>query len=132
MIAIGTGTRPAERVDRDAEAVLGQQRGMQAAGELPQLFERERGLIRGAAEQLACRARIVVELVEREPDRHRERDEVLLRAVVEVPLEAPSLDVTGGDDAGPRRGEVVEARLELGVQAVELGLVELALGDVLS
>ena len=45
-----------------------------------------------------------------DPEPDRERDEPLLRAVVEVALEPPPLGVAGGDDARPRRRELL-ARL---------------------
>jgi hypothetical protein len=39
----------------------------------------------------------------REPQRERERDEPLLRAVVEVALQPAALGIAGLDDAGARR-----------------------------
>ena len=103
---------------------------MEATGELAQLFERESELFGGGHEERARCRRIGLELRQREPQRHRERDQALLRAVVQVSLEATPLDVAGRDDPRPRRGKVLEPGVELGVQAMDLRRLRLALGDV--
>ena len=74
---------------------------MDAPGQLPQLFERLRELLRRAAEQRVGRARVVAELRLGEPQREREGHEALLGAVVEVSLQLPPRLVTGGHDARP-------------------------------
>ena len=56
----------------------------------------------------------------REAKRERERDEPLLRAVVEVALEPPPLGVARLDDARPRRAQLLELRAHLGLQALVL------------
>ena len=103
---------------------------MEASCELTQLVERDGELVARALERLARLDRIVVELRERQPEGQRERDQALLCAVVEVPLEAPTGDVAGGDDARARRGELLEPRVELVVQTADLRRLCLALGDV--
>ena len=62
----------------------------------------------GVAERVEHLGRlgVVGEDVLGEPEVHRERDEVLLGAVVEVALDLAALGVAGGDDAGPRGAEV--------------------------
>ena len=66
---------------------------------------------------------VVADQVAREPQVHRERDQVLLRAVMEVALHPAPLGVRGGHD--PRPGlaqlvgllaQLVEGRLQRGVQ----------------
>ena len=51
---------------------------------------------------------------------HRERDEPLLRAVVQVALEAPPLRVAGGDDALARRLQLGQPVRRLLVQQLVL------------
>ena len=61
---------------------------MEAAGELAQLGEREDELFAGVREGRACAGRIGVEPRQRDPQRQRERDQALLRTVMEIALEA--------------------------------------------
>ena len=88
---------------------------MQAARELAQLAGGRREVLDRLVEQLGGERR-VVELAAREPQRQRETDEVLLRAVVQVALEPAPRVVGRGDDAGAR--------------GAQLGLGLVALGDV--
>ena len=67
--------------------------------------------------------RIVLHGVAGQADLHRQRDEVLLGAVVQVALELAALGVAGGHDAGPgllqlgvRALQLVERRLQRGVE----------------
>ena len=66
--------------------------------------------------------------VAREPQVHRERDEVLLGAVVQVALDAAALGVAARDDPRARRTKLVGLAAQLverGLQRrVELGVVE--------
>ena len=105
-----------ERLDRGGQAAVGEHRGVDAARQLPQLLERLRELVGGLAEQPFGRLGLVVHTRLREAQHQGERDEALLRAVVEVALEPAALDVARLDDAGAR--------------AAQLVLVLLALGDV--
>jgi hypothetical protein len=61
---------------------------MEAAGELAQLGECEGKIVAGGREHRAPGRRIGVELRQRDPQRERERDQALLRTVMEVALEA--------------------------------------------
>ena len=91
--------------------------------ELAQLGQR---LLRVAAqlfEHRADRRRVGVEQLAGEPELHRERDEVLLRAVVQVALDLAARLVGRGDDARTRGAQllvrdtqVVERRLQRGVE----------------
>ena len=83
---------------------------MDSLRELAQVGDRLGQLGRRGREQLVGLGRRVAELPLREPQPHRQPDEALLRAVVEVPLEPPALGVAGLDDAAPRGRELV-ARL---------------------
>ena len=81
---------------------------MQPAGELAQLLEAGAELVRGVVEQLGVSGS--AHPGARHPQHQRERDEPLLRAVVQVALEPPALLVAGLDE--PRaRGDQVRARL---------------------
>ena len=71
---------------------------MDPARELAQLGERHRELLARVGHELLRRRRVLVDLVLDQPQLHRQRDEPLLRAVVEVALEPPPLVVAGGDD----------------------------------
>ena len=55
-----------------------------------------------------------------EGERQRERHEPLLRAVVEVALEPPTLGVGGLDEPRPGRAQLLEARAQLRLQALVL------------
>ena len=63
---------------------------MQAAGELAQFLEREIEFVAAPSSDAAPLAGST-QLSAGQPDRQRQRDEPLLRAVVEVPLELPAL-----------------------------------------
>jgi len=56
------------------------------------------------------------ELSAQETHRKQESDETLLGAVVEVTLEPAALGVTGFDDAGARRAEILKLRPHLGLE----------------
>ena len=57
--------------------------------------------------------RVAVHQAVREPELHRERDQLLLRAVVDVPLQAAALLVLCGDDPLARSLELLQVRAEL-------------------
>ena len=52
------------------------------------------------------------------PQVERERDELLLRAVVEVALDPPPRRVARLDDPQPRDPQLLHARLQVGLQAL--------------
>ena len=74
---------------------------MQPAGELAQLGERVLELQRGAAQQLDRRVR-VAQLLLQHPQLDGDRDQPLLRAVVQVALEPPALGDARLEDADAR------------------------------
>ena len=87
-------------VSAGPQALLGERRGMQSARELAQFLEREIQLLRRALQRGSGRVRVRLQLSSGEPDRQRQRDEPLLRSVVEVPLELSALLVARLDEAG--------------------------------
>ena len=102
-----------ERLERRAEAALGQQRRVDAARELAQLLDGQRRLLACLGDQRRGRLR-----VRREPrlghaERERQRHEPLLGAVVQVALDPAALGVAGGDDAGARVAQAVDPLVQL-------------------
>ena len=89
------------------EPAVGENRGVDAAGELAQLLERVGQFLGRRLEQRARAGGVVLELRLREAEGDRHRDQPLLRAVVEVPLEAPALFVACLDEPLPRRAELL-------------------------
>ncbi len=92
-----------EPLERSAQAAVAEHRRVDAAGELAQLLRAPRRAPRShSSSSSSAAAGSDVDLRLREPERERERDQPLLRAVVQVALEAPPLLVAGRDDAGAR------------------------------
>ena len=79
-----------ERLERRGEAAVGEDGRMDAASELAQLVERGGELLARGLEHRLGRRRVAADLRLGEAQRERERDEPLLGAVVEVPLEPAS------------------------------------------
>src|SRR5207245_7883758 len=88
-----------ECIQGGVEAAVREDRRMDAACELAQLLERLRELLARRVEQLLGDLGVLLQLGLGKPKRQRQRDEPLLGAVVQIPLEAPPLLVTGRDDA---------------------------------
>jgi hypothetical protein len=113
-----------ERFDGRLQAAVGEDDGMDAAGELAKLGERLVELLARDGELGARGARVVAQprLDDAQPE--GERDELLLGAVVKVALDALALGVADLDEARPRGGEPV-ARVGVGERLRdELGEVE--------
>ena len=72
---------------------------MDPARELAELLEAERELVARLREQLGRNVRLVGETRTGQAKPEGERDEALLRAVVEIPLEPLTLGIAGLDDA---------------------------------
>jgi hypothetical protein len=89
--------------------VVAQHGGVDAAGQLAQLLDRELGLLARLRDQRRRALRIVVDARLGDAECHRHRDEPLLRAVVEVALDPPALGVGRGDDPLPRGAQIVDA-----------------------
>ena len=80
---------------------------MEPARQFSQLLQRLAELLCGAGQERLQRLRPGAELRAREPQRQRQRDEPLLRAVVQVAFEPATLLVARLDDAGARRLQVL-------------------------
>jgi hypothetical protein len=89
-----------ERGDRGVEPAVGEDRGVDPAGEVAQLGERDLGVLVRAGQQLRGGLRIGLDPLARHPEVHRQRDETGLRAVVQVALDPAQLDGGGVDRAG--------------------------------
>ena len=77
--------------ERRAQALLGERCRMQSARKFAQFPECEIQLVGRALQRCGGRLRARLQLSSGQPDRQRQRDEPLLRTVVEVPLEFPAL-----------------------------------------
>ena len=78
-------------------------------GERPQLSDRRLHVGLDLVDHAHRVFRIVLDRVVRETELDRQRDQVLLSAVVQVSLELATLGVAGGDDAGRRVLELLVA-----------------------
>ncbi len=81
---------------------------MDPTSELTELLEPERQLVARLRDQLRRGRRVLGEPRPGDAKPERERDQPLLRTVVEVPLEPPPLGVAGLDDARTRRRQLLE------------------------
>ena len=80
---------------------------MDAAGQLAQLVEALGELLLRCGQELARGGRVLLEHRAGHAQVQRDRDEALLRAVVEVALQPPALGVARLDDAGARGGQLL-------------------------
>src|SRR5262249_25601496 len=96
--------------------LLAQDRGMDAARQLAQLLDRLLEAFDRSREHLLYFRAGVREPLLRDPEIERDRDEPLLRTVVEVPLDPEPLRVGRGNDALPGLAPLRGLRLGLGVQ----------------
>jgi len=94
------------------EPALREHRGVDARGQLAQLVDRSACVLECPGDELARELRALVRELQPEQD----RDQPLLRAVVEVTAEATALLVAGRDDPRPRRPQRLEARAQLGLE----------------
>ena len=98
---------------------------MSTAGWMPRASSRSssraaRSSAVGLGEELGGAVRLRAELRAGELQREPEREQPLLRAVVEVALEPPPLLVAGADDAGSRGAQLGELRAQLRLQPLVL------------
>src|SRR5205807_6524907 len=96
-----------ERRERRTESALGEDGRVDAARKLTELPERLVELALRGDDEFARGFGIAVEFRDGDPQLQRERDEALLRAVVEVPLEPAAFRVAGLDDARTRCRELL-------------------------
>ena len=109
-----------ELLERGAQAALGEDAGVDALGELAQLAQRVGERRARLVEQRTGGGRVAVEPRVGEPERHRDRHQPLLRAVVQVALDPPPLGLRGLDDPRARRAQLLEPGAQLGLQALVL------------
>ena len=87
---------------------------MNSVGELPQLVDRKLELLLRSREKRGAALGRSLQLVAGFVQPVGERREALLRAVVEVPLEAPAFGIRGVDEPGARSPQSRCERLTLG------------------
>src|SRR4051812_34873884 len=116
MTVTGTVQRPA--TSRSAGP---SPRSVRTAGWMPRARSRSSPIARCAScARLADEVERVVAALEplgRDPQVQRTRDEPLLRAVVQIALQAAALRVGGSDDPRLRRAQVHDTGVELGLAA---------------
>ncbi len=81
------------------EPLVREERRVDASREVPQILQGAAGLRLDLGEKLHDLLRVAIGQLAREPRLHRERDQLLLGAVVDVALESPALLVLGRDQA---------------------------------
>ncbi len=105
----GPGTGPIrKRLEGRRQAAVGEDGGVKPTGELPELLEGLLQILSDPLEQCLDSRRIVVEALLGHPQVERERDEALLRAVVEVAFESPSFRDACLHDSGSRVSDLLE------------------------
>ena len=107
---------------RLGEAAVHEQRRVDAVREVAQLLHRFLEVEADLVEHRLGLLGIGVGDLAREAHAHRERDEVLLRAVVQVALDAAALGVGRLDDAGARRAELVGLAAHLVERLLQRGV----------
>ncbi len=106
-----------QRGEGGREARLAEDRREDAVGQLAQLLQRGRGLLPGRVQQPHERR---VAAGASEPQVVGEREQLLLRAVVEVALQPAPLRVARRDDAGARGAQLADLGEQLGAQRLVL------------
>ena len=105
------------------QAAIREERGIDAVRELPKLLQGGFDVVPKLLEECRCLRRVGAGQLTREAQIRAQRDQLLLRAVVEVALDAAPLGVRRRDDAGAGGSDLlglplhlVERRLELRVE----------------
>src|SRR5262245_26002322 len=109
------GAAVGEALEAGGEPRIAQGDGVQAVRQLAQLVQ---GVLDLALGLLEAVVELGHDVAAGEPDRERERGELLLRAVVEVALEQPALGLARRRDIGARAAQVLELLLKPGLQAL--------------
>jgi hypothetical protein len=111
------GRRPLDqRLDRPGQPGLGEHRGVDAAGQFAQLGQRLLRLLAGRLDQRLQLGIDPGQAAARHAERQGQRDQPLLRPVVQVALEPAAFGVPGLHDPGPGRPHQLQLRLDLGLQ----------------
>ena len=93
---------------------------MEAAGDVAELVERDGDLAACAWSSRARASAIAGQLLLEQAELERERDQPLLRAVVQIALQSLALLLAGLDHACARAAQLLQVRLQLGLQAAVL------------
>ena len=110
----GTGARAASPASAGSSP-----RSVSTAGWMPRASSRSSGsAVLELLDRRATRSRSSGCRPSGHPQRQRERDEVLLRAVVQVALDPPARVVAGRDQPRARRAQLLVAGPQLGVEAL--------------
>ena len=127
----GIGDLARLRLERLGQAPVGQQRRVDPAGQVAQVLQRVLRVVEDAVERLALPLLVLTDQPFGQPHLHRQRDELLLRPVVDVALQPSPLLVLRRDQPLARRAEVLDQpevlqdqpglRGEVGEQLVLLG-----------
>ena len=102
-----------ERLERRAEAAIGEHGRMDPACQLAELLQRMGELLARAREHLGRLVRVAAQLRLDQPKLHRQRDEALLGAVVKVALELPPRPALGLEQPGAGGAELLLLTLSL-------------------
>ena len=94
-------------LQRRDQALVGQQRRVDAAGQIPQVVERSVQAVSHYWRELPDGGRVVGGFLQ-QPELDRERDELLLRPVVQVPFDLPPLGVLGFHQPAAGRPQLVD------------------------
>jgi hypothetical protein len=96
------------RLERRAETLVGQERGVDPAREVAQILERGVRLGAELRRELAIPLGVLARGLFQESQLHRERNQLLLGAVVQVPFDLASLVVLRGHQALARRSQLLD------------------------
>jgi hypothetical protein len=114
-----TGTVLRQPGERGRQPVV-EATGTQPASDLPQLGHGGAEFGHGLVQEAAHVDRAVVQVPLRQPDRHPQRHQPLLGAVVQIAFQLPSLLVSGLDESCPARLDVAQGAGELQPQPDDL------------
>jgi hypothetical protein len=98
------------RLECCREPRVRQQRRVDPPGEIPEFLQRVLRLTLYLREHLICFCWGIPRHLASQPERDLERDKLLLRTIVQVPLQAPAGLVGGGDEALARGADVFYQR----------------------
>ena len=112
----GTGRSRRQRLKAHGEAVVAEHRRVDSLGQLPELLHRRRQVLSRGGPGAAPSSESGLRLRGRPAPVQRERDQPLLRAVVEIALEPPALGVARLHDPGARALQLFQPRPQLDLQ----------------
>jgi len=99
------------------QTLVGEQWRIDTARQVAERFQRLVGIGLQLDQRRLCLHRVAVEEHLSQTELHLERDQVLLRAVVEVAFEAAALLVLSADQPLPGGAQLVETHLQIGGEA---------------